>query len=116
MTVDRAYDVVDFATVAAVRCPCGWARRAFGDTSEGIASLHVVEIEQDSETHVHHRTTEFYYVLEGTGHLELDDERVPLRPGVAVMIRPGCRHRAVGQLRILNLPVPAFDPDDEYPA
>jgi hypothetical protein len=30
------------------------------------------------------------------------------------MIKPGCRHRAVGDLRILNIPVPAFDPADEW--
>jgi mannose-6-phosphate isomerase-like protein (cupin superfamily) len=114
MTASRTYDVVDFAGVDPVRCPCGWARRAFGEASDGVASMHVVEIEADSETHYHKRTTEFYYVLEGTGHLELDGEEIPLRPGVAAMIRPGCRHRAVGKLRILNIPVPAFDPEDEY--
>jgi hypothetical protein len=31
-----------------------------------------------------------------------------------VLIRPGARHRAVGKLRILNIPVPAFDPADEH--
>jgi mannose-6-phosphate isomerase-like protein (cupin superfamily) len=78
--------------------------------------MHVVQIESDSELHLHRRTTEFYYVLEGTGHLELDGDRIPLRPGVAAMIRPGCAHRAVGTLRILNVPIPAFDPEDEFPA
>ena len=31
-----------------------------------------------------------------------------------VYIRPGCRHRAVGQLKVINIPIPAFDPADEY--
>ena len=53
-------------------------------------------------------------ILEGEGYLELDGERVPVRPLTAVFIRPGCRHRAVGKLRILNIPVPAFDPADEF--
>lgn len=116
MSTAESYEVVDFGVVDPVRCPCGWARRAFAEASGGTASVHVVDIEQDSQPHLHRRTTEFYYVLEGTGHLELDDDQVPLRPGVSVMIRPGCRHRAVGKLRILNLPVPAFDPEDEFPA
>jgi hypothetical protein len=30
------------------------------------------------------------------------------------MIKPGCRHRAIGKLKILNIPIPAFDPDDEF--
>jgi mannose-6-phosphate isomerase-like protein (cupin superfamily) len=58
--------------------------------------------------------TEIYVVLEGNGHLELDGEKVPLRPFTAVMIKPGCRHRAVGELRILNIAIPAFDPADEW--
>lgn len=82
-----------------------------------VASLHLVEIKKDSETHYHEKTTEIYYVLEGEGHMELDEESHPLSPGVAVLIQPGCRHRAVGSnLKILNIPVPKFDPEDEYPA
>jgi len=30
------------------------------------------------------------------------------------MIHPGCRHRAIGHLKLINVPIPAFDPDDEY--
>jgi hypothetical protein len=30
------------------------------------------------------------------------------------MIKPGCRHRAVGRFTILNIPIPAFDPADEH--
>ena len=37
-----------------------------------------------------------------------------LRPMTSVMIRPGCRHRAVGRLRIINVPMPPFDPADEF--
>jgi mannose-6-phosphate isomerase-like protein (cupin superfamily) len=58
--------------------------------------------------------TEYYVVLEGEGWLELDGERVPVKPMTAIMIRPGCRHRAIGRLKIINIPVPAFDPEDEW--
>ena len=59
--------------------------------------------------------TEIYYVLEGEGEIELDDEVCPLSPGMAILIKPGCRHRAVGEgLKILNVPVPKFNPDDEW--
>jgi hypothetical protein len=44
----------------------------------------------------------------------LDGERFPVRPMSAVMIQPGCRHRAIGKLKIINIPVPAFDPEDEW--
>jgi mannose-6-phosphate isomerase-like protein (cupin superfamily) len=97
-----------------VDCPCGQARRAFVDDADGVASLHVVEISADARAHYHNRMTEMYYILEGTGEIELDGERHPVRPGDAILIKPGCRHRAIGRLRVLNVPVPAFDAADEW--
>lgn len=95
-------------------CPCGAARRAFADQPGAPASVHLVEIKRDAEAHFHTRTTEIYVVLEGEGWIELDGERLPVRPMTTVMIRPGCVHRAVGPLRLLNLVVPPFDPADEH--
>jgi hypothetical protein len=46
--------------------------------------------------------------------MELDNDIIPLKPMTAVLIKPGCRHRAVGNLRIVNIAVPAFDPHDEW--
>ena len=108
------FQVVHMSTVDPVPCPCGAARRAFGDDPEGIATLHVVDIKADSQTHYHKQMTEIYYVLEGSGQIELDGNRVDVGPGSAIMIKPGCRHRAVGKMRIVNVPIPAFDPDDEW--
>ncbi len=95
-------------------CPCGFAKRAFSDEPGAVASLHMVEINQDSKVHYHKRMTEIYLVIEGEGFLELDGELVPVRPFTTVYIKPGCRHRAVGKLKIINIPVPAFDPQDEW--
>jgi predicted DNA-binding antitoxin AbrB/MazE fold protein len=39
---------------------------------------------------------------------------VLLKPLTTVLIKPGCRHRVVGNLRIVNIPVPAFDPHDKH--
>lgn len=108
------YAMVQLDQVPGVACPCGSARRAFADLPGAPASVHLVDIKVDSETHHHQRTTEIYVILEGEGFLELDGERVPVRPLSAVLIRPGCRHRAVGRLRLLNIPVPPFDPLDEF--
>jgi mannose-6-phosphate isomerase-like protein (cupin superfamily) len=110
----KGYLVAQLDELPPVRCPCGTARRAFGAPENRVASLHLVDIAVDAEAHYHRELTEIYYVLEGEGHLEIDGDRVPLRPGTAVLIRPGARHRAVGKLRILNIPVPAFDPADEH--
>jgi len=96
------------------RCPCGWARRAFAGAPENVASVHVVDIEADSRAHYHKRMTEIYVVLEGEGEMELDGQRLPVGPMTAIYIKPGCRHRAIGKLKILNIPVPAFDEHDEW--
>src|SRR5262245_3817953 len=104
----QRYQIVHAAALPAVHCPCGETRRAFLDDSGGVASLHIVEISADSRVHYHKRLTEIYYILEGEGKMELDGECHAVRPGDAILIKPLCRHRAVGQLRVLNIPIPAF--------
>jgi mannose-6-phosphate isomerase-like protein (cupin superfamily) len=108
--------VADFAELAPTRCPCGWARRAFGDVEGAAASMHRVEVLADARTHYHREHTEIYYVLEcgADAAIELDGELVPVRPGCAVMICPGVRHRAVGRMTILNVVMPPFNPADEW--
>ena len=108
------YMTADLTAVPRTRCPCGWARRAFATPDNQTATMHLVEILEDSRAHYHKKMTEIYLVLEGEGHMELDGDRVPLKPMTAVFIKPLCRHRAVGKLKILNVPIPAFDPHDEY--
>ena len=109
-----AFEIIRIADLPAVDCPCGSTRRAFLGQNEGTVSVHEVDIKHDARTHYHKRLTEMYYVLEGEGEMELDGQRHPVRAGDAVLIKPGCRHRAVGEFRILNVVVPAFDPDDEW--
>jgi len=100
--------------VPPVRCRCGWARRAFAASPDNVASMHIVEIEEDSRAHYHKQMTEIYLVLEGNGQMELDGQLIPVKPMTAIYIRPGCRHRAIGKLRIVNIPVPSFDERDEW--
>lgn len=107
------FQIAQLDQIPPTRCPCGYARRAFADPSHA-ASMHVVDIESDSRAHYHKKMTEIYLVLEGEGQMELDGELFPVRPMTAVYIRPGCRHRAIGKLKIVNIPVPAFDESDEW--
>lgn len=58
--------------------------------------------------------TEIYLGLEGEGRMELDGQSFPVKPKTAIFIKPGCRHRAVGKLKIINIPIPAFDEADEW--
>jgi len=108
------YLIAQLSELPPERCPCGFTRRAFADSTANVASLHLVEIETDSRTHYHKNMTEIYLVLEGEGQMELDGQLIPVKPMTAIYIKPGCRHRASGRLKILNIPVPAFDPNDEW--
>lgn len=108
------FHITQLDQVPSVRCPCGFARRAFAGEPGNAASLHLVDIEQDSRTHYHKHMTEIYLVLEGEGQMELDGQLFPVKPMTAVYIRPGCRHRAIGRLKIVNVPIPPFDPADEW--
>ena len=108
------YLIAQLDELPPVPCPCGSARRAFADAQGNVASLHVVEIRKDSQTHYHKKMTEIYLVLEGEGQMELDGRLFPVKPMTAIYIRPGCRHRAIGKLKIINIPVPAFDEKDEW--
>ncbi|MCP5537081.1 MAG: cupin domain-containing protein [Akkermansiaceae bacterium] len=110
----KKYLVEHLDEIEPTRCPCGMTRRAFVCGDNDVASIHLVDISEDSKSHYHKRLTEIYLVLEGEGYLELDGERVQVRPMTAVLIKPGCRHRALGNLKIVNIPVPAFDPNDEW--
>jgi mannose-6-phosphate isomerase-like protein (cupin superfamily) len=111
------YEFATFAEIAPTPCPCGASRRAFRRPDNDLLSVHLVEISSDSRTHYHKGQTETYYFLEGEGEMELDGKRFPVKPGMALMIRPGTRHRAIpgkGPLRILNIVSPPFDPADEW--
>ncbi len=111
-----AYEVVDFSRLPPVDCPCGTARRAFAEADDFPATIHVTQIGGDARRHYHRRLTEVYYILECEpgAALQLDDDEVAVRPGMAVLIRPGTRHRAVGRMTVLIVVSPKFDPSDEW--
>jgi mannose-6-phosphate isomerase-like protein (cupin superfamily) len=108
--------VVDFAEIPGVACPCGTARRAFMDEPAFPASIHVTEIKVDAERHYHKRITEAYYFLEcgPDARMELDGEIVRVQPGNCILIPPGVRHRALGNMKVLLVATPKFDPADEW--
>ena len=110
----KDYEVRSLLEIPPVECPCGFTRRAFTELPEQTASIHYVDIKKNSRVHYHKKLTEIYLILEGEGHMELDGEIIPVKPMDTVFIRPLCRHRAVGQLKVVNVPIPAFDPNDEW--
>ncbi|MEI7822454.1 MAG: cupin domain-containing protein [Verrucomicrobiota bacterium] len=109
----QRYEFAQRDSTPGVPCACGTSRRAFASPENTLATAHLVEISEDARTHYHKRLTETYVILEGEGFLELDGKRIPVKPLSTILIRPGCRHRAVGKMKVLNFVVPAFDPADE---
>jgi mannose-6-phosphate isomerase-like protein (cupin superfamily) len=114
--MNKNYTIVHLDEVTPVPCPCGDSRRAFATPDNQIATMHLVDVRADAQTHYHKKLTEIYLILEveGEGFMELDGELHPVRPMSSIFIKPGCRHRAVGKMKIINVPIPAFDPEDEW--
>jgi mannose-6-phosphate isomerase-like protein (cupin superfamily) len=110
------YEIVDFAKLPGVPCPCGTARRGLLDVEDFPGSIHVTEIAAEAKTHYHRRLTETYFVLDcaANAKMQLDDEVIDVHPGMCVMIRPGARHRAIGPMKVLIVVLPKFDPGDEW--
>ena len=112
--MSKNYSISHLNDIAPVKCPCGFSKRAFATPDNKVATIHLVDIQEDAQTHYHKKLTEIYLILEGEGFMELDGERHPVKPMSTILIKPGCRHRAIGKMRIINVPVPAFDPADEW--
>jgi mannose-6-phosphate isomerase-like protein (cupin superfamily) len=116
MTTDQPYFRVRFDEVPGVPCPCGTARRAFEDVSDYPGTIHRTEIRSDSRLHYHQRLTETYYFLECKpgAQMQLNNEVLSVKPGDCILIRPGTRHRAIGEMTVLIVVFPKFDPEDEW--
>jgi mannose-6-phosphate isomerase-like protein (cupin superfamily) len=91
---------------------CGESRRLITLQDTPDFSFHVVHI-LDEEKHFYRRSTETYFVLEGKGGLELDNETIDVEPGTAILIPPGVRHRGYGDFKTIVTGTPAFTQEDE---
>ena len=84
----------------------------------GAQSLAEARLEpgRATERHYHAQTEEIYFLLEGTGEMELDGERRRVEPGDAVLIPPGTWHQitAVDALRFLCCCVPPYAHEDTF--
>ena len=71
---------------------------------------------QATQRHYHRASEEIYFVLEGRGAIELDDDERGLGAGEAVLIPPGTWHRitALEPLRFLCCCAPPYAHDDTF--
>lgn len=103
------------------RSICGFRRDLVAPDEGELAAFHYMRI-SDSRRHYHVKTTEYYFVTEGRGEMELDDATVALAQGDLVVVPPGVRHTTRpakdADLHVLIVaipcPEPGADPDHFY--
>lgn len=83
-----------------VPCPCGESHRFFTAEDGGELGLHVTSI-SGAQPHFHKTMTEVYYVLEGSGQIELDGEVQDVRPNTVILIPPRVKHRGIGDFKVI---------------
>ena len=72
---------------------------------------------QATERHYHAETEEIYYLVEGSGEMELDGDRRPVSPGDAILIPPGAWHQITAgeeRLRFLCCCAPPYRHEDTF--
>ncbi len=72
---------------------------------------------QATQRHYHAETEEIYYLLEGSGEMEVDGERHQVSAGDAVLIPPGARHQITAgneRLRFLCCCAPPYRDEDTF--
>jgi len=109
----KSYLVKRISEVKGVPCPCGTSQRPITYKESDAANIYVTHI-LDSKKHYHKKCTEFYYILEGTGTMELNDDIIDLEPGMVIMIETGTGHAGKGDFKALIVGVPPMKDDDEF--
>ncbi len=75
-----------------------------------------VPTDSATERHYHRACEEFYFILEGTGTMEVDGDSREVGPGDAILIPPGARHQisAASTLRFLCCCAPPYAHEDTF--
>jgi mannose-6-phosphate isomerase-like protein (cupin superfamily) len=69
-----------------------------------------------TQEHYHPKTEEIYYITHGTGRMRIENETRDVKPGDAIAIPPGKKHKlwntSSEPLRLLCCCAPAYEHDD----
>ncbi len=92
--------------------------RELHHTAEQSLAEATLEPDQATERHYHRATEEIYFVLKGSGRMEVDGNTRMVRPGDAVLIPPGAWHtlenNGSSELRILCCCSPPYSHDATF--
>ena len=111
----KGYLVRRLQDAPTVRSECGQSTRPLSYPETAVCNLHVTFI-KDSTRHYHKQCTEVYYILQGRGKMELNDDVVEVEPGTVIYIEPNTAHRLFSEegVQTIVFGVPAYRPDDEF--
>ncbi|MBA3412515.1 MAG: cupin domain-containing protein [Actinobacteria bacterium] len=108
----RSFTTADGSTIRELHGPAS-ATAEYQSLAEASLSP-----EQETQRHYHAETEEIYFVLEGSGEMEVDGDRAPVGPGDAVLIPPGAWHQiraeGDGPLRFLCCCAPPYRHEDTF--
>jgi mannose-6-phosphate isomerase-like protein (cupin superfamily) len=109
-------DVTSLAAVEPFTTKDGSLIRELQHTTAQSLAEAKLEPGQVTERHYHRVSEEIYFLLDGTGVLELDGQLRDVQPGDAVLIPPGSWHqiRALEPLRFLCCCSPAYSHSDTF--
>lgn len=109
MTQQRKASIRHLADQEEFRSVCGMRRDLVAPDEGEPAIFHFMRI-HDSTKHYHRKTIEYYYVVSGTGEMELDDETVAVSEGDMIVVPTGVWHTSRpttdSELHILICAVP----------
>lgn len=92
--------------------------RELHHTAEQSLAEATLEPGQATERHYHRVSEEIYFVLKGSGRMEVDGDTRAVRPGDAVLIPAGAWHtlenNGSSELRILCCCSPPYSHDDTF--
>jgi mannose-6-phosphate isomerase-like protein (cupin superfamily) len=92
-------------------------RELFHTDAQSLAEA-TLEPDQATQRHYHRTTEEIYFVVKGSGRMEVDGDTRVIRPGDAVLIPPGAWHTlentGTSELRILCCCSPPYSHDDTF--
>jgi mannose-6-phosphate isomerase-like protein (cupin superfamily) len=111
-------DVASLSSAEAFTTKDGSTIRELHHTDVQSLAEATLEPDQATQRHYHRLTEEIYFVIKGSGTMEVDGDRTRIRPGDAVLIPPGAWHEltndGTSELRILCCCVPPYSHDDTY--
>ena len=71
-----------------------------------------------TQEHYHGKTEEIYFILQGTGQIRIEGEVRAVKPGDAIALPPGQRHKlwnlGKGEMRLLCCCAPCYEHADTF--